>query len=67
MRTTEIWNLDTLLTDEELDLLAVAIAGAAAEYRSQNNTELVEKFVKLGTQLINDSTPYHPEEEFDND
>ena len=67
MRTTEIWYLSTMLTDEELDLLAVAIAGAAAEYRSQNNDELVSKFVKLGTQLINDSTPYHPEEDFEND
>lgn len=67
MRTAEIWNLDTLLTDEELDLLAVAIAGVVAEYRSRNNHELADKLVKLGTQIINDTHTYHPEEEFEHD
>ena len=64
MRTGEIWYLDTLLTDEELDLLAVSIACAVAEYRNRHDTELADKLVKLGIQLINDSHPYHPEEEF---
>lgn len=67
MRTDEIWCLDTLLTDEERCLLDVAIAGAVAWSRCCNDTELTDKLVKLGTQLINDSQPYHPEEEFEND
>ena len=67
MRTTEIWNLDTLLTDEELELLNVAISDAVSEYRNLNMTEITRKLIKLRTQLVTDAHPYHPEEGFEND
>lgn len=67
MNPGEIWYLDTLLTEEELKLLSVTIARALAESRSRNDPEITDKLVKLGTQLITDSHPYHPEEEFEND
>lgn len=68
MRTAEIWKLDTLLTDEELALLDVALSDAVAEYSNMKNmTEIVHKLIKLRAQLTTDAFPYHPEEEFDND
>ena len=67
MKPAEIWKLDTLLTDEELDLLAFSIASSLAVCRGRDMDKIASKLGKLGTRLINEAYPYHPEEEFEND